>query len=365
MSQTININGQELDVEQFRNDWALALMSQGVIVKLSVHRWGGTAQLSFDELGVTFEDDETRQFMQKYIKLGTHKLLPPQVDREIRTVERLAKNNLSDHSFDTVWGKFVPFTAFDAWDTRNKEIRSDFIDVATSMGERYDDIVADIRVEYRRMAIDVWGRLHPQSKNHPTESFVSAFLLDIIGKIPSRVDMVSSFAYDSTYFIIPMPSFVENNIARARDIQRKADNADFESDLEKTTKERIAEEYVRRKQELIDGFLESTVKSMRKYVADLCIAVLDAMGKQPNRDVKKNHVNRIKKMVTKVRTLNFYDDDEIMRLLSELETEVDKFKGQRDKDIVVKKLQQIVAKGKEEFMPKNFNPAIDYLDVDV
>ena len=34
----IDINNQAIDVEHVKTDWALALMSQGVIVKLSVSR---------------------------------------------------------------------------------------------------------------------------------------------------------------------------------------------------------------------------------------------------------------------------------------------------------------------------------------
>ena len=69
-------------------------------------------------------------------------------------------------------------------------------------------------------------------------------------------------------------------------------------------------------------------------------------------------------MIKKVRLLNFYNDKEIDDTLNDLEVEIDKFKGDRDDDIVVSTLQKIVDLGEKEVAPEYFSPAIDYLEVE-
>jgi hypothetical protein len=361
---TINVNGQEISVEQLQDQWALALMSQGVIVKLNISRWRAQMSLSKELLGIKSIDDDSSDFMNKYINLGRHKLLPPPVLAELNVLERRSRDLLDAYSFRTVWGHFVPFTAFEEWERQNSVLRDDFMAQARALGNNYDSIVATVKNDYRNLARDVWQRLYPESDSPPTGSFVENFVSNIIDKIPSSGDIVASFKYNVTYFIIPMPSFVEENISKAEEIRREAQMADFNDEMERETKRRIAEEYITRKKELIDGFLESTVSTMRQYVRDLCDSVLQSISKKAETTkVTTRHVNKLKGMIKKVRFLNFYDDEEITELINSLETELEKIKGERDDGVIVDKLKEISDTGKKKFIPKRFNPAISVLEV--
>jgi len=75
-------------------------------------------------------------------------------------------------------------------------------------------------------------------------------------------------------------------------------------------------------------------------------------------------VNKLKAMIKKVKLLNFYNDKEITDSLNQLEDEIDKFKGDRDEDLIVDKLKKIVDMGDKEFRPSNFNPSISYLEIE-
>lgn len=360
----INVNNQDIDVEHVKTDWALALMSQGVIVKLSVSRWRAEMRLSNEMLGIKSIDNETSEFMRRYIQLGKQKLLPPSVLSEISTLEQRSRALLDAHSFKTVWGRFVPFTAFDAWERQNKVIREDFMAQAMAMGSNYDNIVAMVKNDYRNLAKDVWSRLYPNDEAGATEAFIEDFVSKVIEKIPTCEDIVASFKYNVTYFIIPMPSFIEENVARAETIKRENEMAEFNTEMEKDTKRRISEEYIARKKELIDGFLESTVSTMRQYVGDLCDSVIQSISNQAHAGrVNNNHVNKLRAMIKKVRILNFYDDAEVSGLINGLETEMDKIKGERDDGVIVDKLKEIADTGKKEFTPKRFNPLISVLEV--
>lgn len=363
MEQEITVDGNKISVNHFRDDWVLALMSQGVIVKLSINRWRAFSKITPELLGLRFHDDDGFDFTKKYLDLGRQKLLPVEVLSEIESVENKARMNLEYYSFDTVWGKFIPFTAFNEWEASNNIIKNDFLRQGIELGNRYDDIIASVKKEYRKMAKDVWVRLYSNTNGEATESFIENFVDNIAKKIPCKEEIVASFKYSSTFFIIPMPSFIADNIAQAEQIRRNDEMAKFESELEKQTKIRIKEDYIKRKKELIDGFLESTVVSMRKYVAELCDSILISIGKNGRNKINVNHVSRLKEMIRKIKLLNFYNDDEISKLINGLGIEIEKIKSEIDGNIVIDKLKEIVDVSKKEYCHTDFNPSISALEL--
>ena len=347
----------DIQTEQLKSDWVIALMAEGVIVDLSITGWKGYSSLKPEDLGLRFVDTESSDFMRRYVRLGNYRLLPPEVLRELEAIRRMAFTHLYDHSFKTVWGSFVPHTAFSTWQALNTQSRSRYLEAALAIATRYDQIVLTVKEEYRNLARDVWARLYPNDKGGPTSSYEEDYVTKIIKKIPPKEDILSSFRYEMMYYSIPLPSFMERNMANAQRIRE-------ESNLASETRRRIAEEFVERKTVLIDGFLESTVGEMRHYISELCENVLRAIGKQNIKGgVTNKYINKIKGMVAKVGSLNFYNDEEIATLLNDLDTEVNKFKGERNDDVIVDKLRKIADTAAKEFVPKKFNPTIDYLEV--
>ena len=161
-----------------------------------------------------------------------------------------------------------------------------------------------------------------------------------------------------------MPSLIEHNILNAQKIRQEGEELSLKHQLEQETKRRIAEEYVNKKSQLIDGFLNSTVSALRKYIGEFCDNLLESISKSNRKNkIQLAQVKSIKKTIAKVSLLNFYDDKEIEQLLNQLSYEVDKFKGERNDDLIINKLQEIVDVSTKQFEPENFNPAIDYLAV--
>jgi hypothetical protein len=76
-----------------------------------------------------------------------------------------------------------------------------------------------------------------------------------------------------------------------------------------------------------------------------------------------SHVKKINKMIAQVRNLNFHDDKEIDKILNDLEAEVSKYKGERDKVVIQTKLRELVDLAKEEYMPEGINPIVDIMDI--
>ena len=361
MSEEANIDTEEIKVEKI-NNWALALMKKGLIVKLSISRWRAQTRLTFNDLGLRFADVETAEFMRRYINLGTQKLLPPEVLNEIDIIERRARRILEEYSFNTGWGRFVPETALDEWGKENKAVYDDFVEAAKMLGVRYDEIIAAVKSEYKNMAKDVWRRLYSED-SAPTESFIEDFVSKIISKIPSKEDLIDSFRYRTTFSIILTPSSIEKDVSEAKKIKRESEMKDFEAQLERDAKERLTENYIAKTRDLIDDFLDSTIVNMREYIKEFCDAVLESIGRRKSVDsVVMKDIKKLKKMIKKVHLLNFYGDKEITDQLSELEREIDKFKGERSDELIIDKLKELVKIGEKEFNPQSFNPAISYLE---
>lgn len=359
-----NLTNPEIKPKELRDNWAIALMTKGVIVRLSISRWRGTAPLKPDELGLKFLNGDTVSFMNKYITFGREKLLPPQITSELDCMEVKARNVLNSYSFDTIWGNFVPYQAFAAWYEENKKVQADYMAAASKLCNKYDEIISTVKNDYVNMAQDVWHRLYPNTTGGATESFIENFVSKIVSKIPSRIDILASFKYNITYYTIPMPSFIEQDVSKAMEIKLQREQKTFEHELEKQTKEKISQEYIKRKAELIDDFLNSTVEVMRNEIAKLCDNVLQGIGKSNKiKAIDKRHLNKLKKMIARVKMLNFYEDKEVNNLLSELEFEITKPKGVRNTNIVMGKLTQINQAVSKTFNPPAFNSSIDYVEL--
>jgi hypothetical protein len=110
---------------------------------------------------------------------------------------------------------------------------------------------------------------------------------------------------------------------------------------------------------MIDEFLENTVQALRNQIAELFENVLIGLRKNEDTDIKKNQADRIKRIIDHIRLLNFQNDTEIEKLISNLDTEISKFKGERDRTTILKHLQSIVDLCKKEFVLNDFNPISD------
>jgi len=353
------------DVRRVKDNWILGLMQRGLIVRLSMKRWRATAKLTADDLGIKFRGDDSEAFRRRYLCLGLQLLLPPEILGEFITLETRGRTLLKSMSFETPWGRFIPETALGEWERQNKEIHDDYMEAARIFGDRYNEIVDIVRNDYRVFAKDVWARLYPDNPDGATDSFVEHFVQRVVEKIPPRGDIVSSFSYDYVCFEIPMPSFVQADVSKANDLKRADDLAEEDVRIEKDNKRRLAAVYIEKKEQFLDTFLEATVEEIRSQIANLCVSVLESMGKTQlkHAEITLAQKNKIKVMITKVKNLNFYNDEAMNKLVKDLDKEVDKIKGERSSEIITDRLNKMVEISTEELNPDDFNPAVDYLEI--
>jgi hypothetical protein len=315
-----------VDTSKNRNEWALSLMSRGIIVRLSVSRWRAMPSLN---------DENYKSF-----KITNESLLPQNIMAKLEKLEAKARYNLDDQSYSTVWGHFVPYTAFENWKNKNDEIKKDFLDFALKVGKSRDIIALHAKQKYKLMAKEMWLKLYP-NQGEATESFIEDFSNKIISSIPNESQIISSFKFETVYYTIPMPLLI------------KEDFKDLDV-LEKTIKTQIRDEYIGRKQELIDEFLEDIVMGLRNKTARLCKDLLIFLARTKTSEITMAQRNRIQWIVKRINAVNFQNDVEICGLLNEIVLEANNFDKVRDKNVVVAKLNKIIEICKNDFLP-NFS----------
>ena len=199
-------------------DWSIFLQD-GVVVYLSIKRYRGTSTFDFAEIGLDSTGSTPfQEFMGNYIKPGTKKLIPPEIDGQLKSIESQARQNLKDLSFDcpiTPGGKFVPLSAYKDFIETDKQLKTKFYAIRNSFFDHYDDMVDKVKDDYRILAENVWRSTHgdssststPTSANSATapEStlFIESFISSIASQIPSREEIYDSFDYKTSLRRIP------------------------------------------------------------------------------------------------------------------------------------------------------------------
>lgn len=337
---------KSVDPEKLK-DWAIALMQKGVIVSLNLSRWRGQTSIKQEDLGLVFSE-EASEFMKKYITLGNEKLLPPEISNELSTIEKSARACLNKYSFNTVWGKFMPFISYNEWIKENNRIKELYYLAGESMERSYDSIVSVVKENYKNLAKEAWKRIYPLDKDNPSQSFIENFTLKIISRIPPANKIKESFKYQEIYSFIPFPELLTNGKAFDQEqINRIKDTA---IRLELEAKAQIAKNYVEKREEIIESFLQSTVLSMRASIEEICQETIN-MLRDPESKLTGHSIEKLKRMIENVRVINFQDDKEISEALDNLKTEVIKSKVDIDNDRVKRLLQNIVNISRSSISP--------------
>ena len=197
------------EIREHIEDWAIPLMTKGIIVRLNIKRWRGRSKIEPEELGIDRIDEQWESFSDEYINYGSKLLLPKRILKRMNNVECSARRNIKEYSFDTVWGQFVPCSVFDEWKTKNEEIKEKYIKEARLIYDDYESIIKEVIEEYKQMATKTYKRA---KMTEDYTSFENRFIDNIKREIISKEDFLESLDYTSLYYFIPLPSQVKEEI---------------------------------------------------------------------------------------------------------------------------------------------------------
>jgi hypothetical protein len=353
--------GQDVNLVEPR--W-LSLMRQGVVVELHIRRWRAKSRLTLSDLGLP--DTDNAEFSD-LLQLGDKFLLPTKYIKAADSIEAVARQWLETCSSETFWGRFMSCTVYTEWKERQEEYRARYFALRDEIDRDYDQIVKAHLLDYakaarvayrRRMSLD--GRALRKA-NVTEETFVQAFVSAIAALIPSRERIRDAWGFDVSLSYVPLPSLLADDQAEADriNVQRDAERSQEQAEQDKVWLEMSVTEAASRKRqqmleamnrdvveaarqqkrELIDGFMGGLVKQLRGLVYEVTTDVLQSI--QKNDRLHPRSVVQLRGLIDQVGKLNFFNDDDVSRMVYQVQQALDKSPADRDVKEIASSLRDI------------------------
>ena len=127
MTQTITEAKDELgrilgvtDIKTENPRW-LALMREGVVVKLHIRRWRAKASLDLEDLGLPSDSEDQ---VGDLLTLGDKRLLPTDLGKRLEAKESAGRKCLERSAYATYYGPFLPASRFRSWLNEDQRTRT-------------------------------------------------------------------------------------------------------------------------------------------------------------------------------------------------------------------------------------------------
>ncbi len=247
------------------------IYKDGVLMTLTVTKWGGAKKLEPQDLGLT--PDEVPEFMH----LGK-KLLIPKEEREAFTqIENNGRNALERGSFSFPVGgaRFVPNKVLMKTLTELEGYKQVYMDLAKSFKERYHLIREDMLAKY------------PEHREKLEPFYPPVHLLE------------RRFSFEWSVFVIDDASYQAQNGEEVAAAYEK-----FKVDLESQ----------------FDKFLSDVVVDLRFQVQETCLKIAERV--KAGEIITANSIGAVRRMIDKFNSLNFIGDQTIEERLNNLRAQL-------------------------------------------
>lgn len=348
-------------------DWRM-LMREGMLIDLSIQRCRFTAQLDLSELGVTVQDDRVRQALSRTVTLGEKRLLPEAYMKSLCRIESGARRLLSKNSFHTELGYFIPVTAYEAWKQETQVFEQRYFTLRNEILDNYRNIVQQVIAEYEIIARDTYGRIrsvNPATLSESEEAFIVNYCNRIVSLIPEKERIKDSFAFEAK-LIDGMKRMSE---AMAEDAEQPEGGMQLspsqirgESEERTWQREQMRRDLLRQAQEqkktIVDGFLSTVVAQLRVLVYDVMTDVLSSMQKRGDDKFPPRSLVQLKNLVAQIAQLNFYGDEDIARMTTQIQAILDQSPAARQRSItdVREKLRSIATVARSTLLDLDIEP---------
>lgn len=304
-------------VKKYTEDWVAALMEKGVVVKLEINRWRANSGVNPDEIGVDSNNPNYIQYQQDYLSLGTKKLLPKKILKEISKIEGKARKNLKDHSIKTVWGLFVPHSSFEDWKKKDDEIRKEFFLKAQSIADIWTDLQKEVCENYNKFLLST---IKGKGEDPDYEDKIKVLMSDFKDDIINADDFLKSFEYETFFFYIPLPSILQNDIYKKDQIEAKRKQMKTEVEMNK----KIMEATLEKRTKHIDDFYQSISSKLSETTLRIINDVKKAIENDGEKEIGTRDRKRLTKAINTIRSFDIFHEDKVLKALEKLEIDLNK-----------------------------------------
>lgn len=336
-----------------QTDWK-TLMREGVIVKLTLRRWRAKTKLELSDLGITVEDPEVKAAYRQIMDLGNKLLLPSNTIRELENIDSSARKLLERYSYKTAFGRFVPYTAFERWRVQNDEWEVRYYGVRDAIVSDYAGIVFLLEQDYKHAARQAWTILVSTTpgivKGIELEAFIANFLQRVKVQIPTPDVIHASFGYETNLMQIQFPTLTEANAeaqsVTAEDVaqrqtereQERAASVERQRMLDQMN-QTIVRDAQQKKQTIINAFLADLAIQVRSTAYEAVTDVLDVL--RGAETLPGQSVRRLNTLIEQMSTLNFYNDRDLDRMITQMRDIVEQPAKDRNVDDIRRQLRAI------------------------
>ena len=342
--------GQAVKVEDLQK-----IMRDGFIVEVRIRRWRARKRLTLYELGIIPPDANAARAYDDLIDLGTSVLLPAQKLRDLETIERSARQCLKSCTFDTPLGRFLPYTSYPVWKTCNEEWKRRFYALRDEIAESYPQLWEELLAQYEQVARHSYFLLCEQyaergdesfGQNFPAvEAFVQHFKLNLVARhIKSAEEFRETFRYEERFSRIQLDAGLgaevvaePEEILSEREARRAA--AQKRKELLLQMERDLVERARAQKKTMIDQFMNSLMIQTRTITYDAVSSVLASIQKEDT--LQGRPVIQLRELIKKIEQLNFYQDRDIDRMLTNLHAIIEKPAKERDLSEIQRQLRAI------------------------
>lgn len=320
---------------------ASKLARKGVLVDLKISRERFELQLDAEDLGIEARDDY-REFLEEYIKLGRRRLIPVSYLRNLDALETKARRLLKESSFKTAWGHFVPYQVYDELRRRLEEMKVDYRMLHEKVIADYESIRTSTYVKYREAAQEVYRTLRKNPDARVPEDFVENFVFRVMKAFPTVEEVETSYKFEINLSFVPVTTtMMEMETRMANAIQAKAESA---------VAEEIRQSYSRH----VEGFISDLAAQLRAMIFEAVSAAHENVKKHGH--LPGPSVASLRQLVSKVQSLNFMEDREVIQQLDELSGILDKGSDDRDADETTALLKKIAEENRQVLLSLGHKP---------
>jgi hypothetical protein len=246
------------------------------------------------------------------------------------------------------------------WKKGNEEFKEKYFALRDEIFDNYDDIKQHLQNEYGNMARVAYRRAVTLNEYSGTEvEFIQKFVSAVISMLPGPERIYDSFGYEFEVRYIPLPSEIEQDLAKAEKIREELkmtkaeDAAKLRAIMEMNAD--VVKQAAEQKTKLIDTFLTDLSKQLRSQIYDVVTDVLASLENNDGRLIGKSS-GQLGNLIKSVSALNFYGDSDIEGMLDKIRASLGTSNKDRNTDEIKATLKDIGVLTRSSLLTMGDNP---------
>lgn len=330
---------EEKKINVFRPNWNQ--ISQGaILIELHIGYWRAQTNLSLEDLGLEKAPEEYKQLLKENINLGSKRLIPKAIYNELSSLESKARDTLYKDMIPSPWGYLLPKKNYMTWKEEMEGYKEKIFEIRDKLYFERDNIVEKMREEYQKAALYAYRVSSGQDVNgesEPPEEFTERFVSSILSRIPSAEEIRDSFHFDWVPSYVLTPSELEEEKIKAEKARQDWDDQKAEGKeenklalAERQLDFEIRQKTMTSKLSRVDQTLDLIASSLRETLYEAVVNALEIIKKNDNLG---GGARTLRTIASRIRNLNFMDDEDIESYLVKIEALIDSKIPTKDRSI--------------------------------